>query len=87
MNQMILFTISHTGLDISVRTIAKDNPSSVPIGFHHLMKSSHRNRGFTLTELLIMAFADKSGMIGRAHCSLNGAGWPLTHTLCLSMNQ
>ena len=67
MNPMALFTMSHTGLEISVRTVEKDNHSSVPMEFYQLAKSSNMDRGFTLIELLIIYFADKSGMIGREH--------------------
>ena len=74
MNPMALFTMSNTRLEISVRTITKDNRSSVPIGFHHLTKSSNPDRGFTLIELLIMSFAEITGMNRRGYrsCELYG---------------
>ncbi len=71
MNPMALFTMPHTGLEINVRTVEKDNHSNIPMGFHQLEKSSNIDRGFTLIDLLIIYFADKSSMIGRAHCSLD----------------
>ena len=37
--------------------------------------------------LLIMSFADKSGMIGGAHYSLNCKGRSLKYTFRLNMNQ
>ena len=67
MNPTALFTMSYTGLDIIVRSVEKDNHSSIPMGFYQLAKSFNIDRGFTLIDLLIVYFADKSGMIGRAH--------------------
>jgi len=53
MDPTALFTMSHTGLENSVRTIEKDNRSSVPMGNHQLTRLSNRPRGFTLIELLV----------------------------------
>ena len=44
--------MSRMDLEISIRTIKKDNRSRVPMGFHQLTRSYNRPRGFTLIELL-----------------------------------
>jgi len=53
MNPMALFTMPHMGLENGIRTIEKDNRSSVPMGNHQLTRSYNRPRGFTLIELLV----------------------------------
>jgi len=40
-------------LENGIRTIEKDNRSSVPMGNHQLTRSYNRPRGFTLIELLV----------------------------------
>ena len=53
MNPMALFTMPRMRLENGIRTIEKDNRSSVPMGNHQLTRLTNRPRGFTLIELLV----------------------------------
>ena len=50
---MALFTMPRIRLENGIRTIEKDNRSSVRMGNHQLTRSYNRPRGFTLIELLV----------------------------------